>query len=99
MSNPENVTPARKPNTPKTRGNGASALKPNTQRGTRPATNHAAAQVNPIPIVPRTRRSKSLTIASSLEPPRLGPYFGRAHALSVQGTAWQTRFNLYHLGR
>src|SRR3712207_7738498 len=34
-----------------------SATKPNTQRGTKPAANHAAPQVKPIPIAPRMRRS------------------------------------------
>jgi len=64
MRMPENVTPAMKPSTPKTSGNGTSALKPKSQRGTMPATNHAAAQVNPIPIAPRMRLSHFCTIAS-----------------------------------
>ena len=58
------MTPAMKPSTPKTRGNGTSALKPNTQRGTRPAADHAAAQVKPIPIAPRMRRSHFRMIVS-----------------------------------
>jgi hypothetical protein len=46
------------------RGNGASALMPNTQRGAIPATAHAAAQVKPIPIAPRMRRTQFCMIAS-----------------------------------
>src|SRR5258706_15970753 len=64
MSSPENITPAMKPSTPKMRGNGASALKPNNQRGTLPATAHATAQVKPIPIAPRIRRIHFPMIAS-----------------------------------
>ena len=62
---PENVNPARNPSTPKTRGKGTSALMPKTQRGKLPAANQTAAQVKPIPIAPRIRRSHFCTIASA----------------------------------
>lgn len=68
------MTPAMKPSTPKMIGKGASVLKPNNQRGTEPTSAHAAAQVTPIPITPRIRRSHFPTIAS--EP-------GAAHQLSL----------------
>src|SRR5207302_7967652 len=68
MRSPEKMIPATKPSTPKTSGNGTSVLKPNNQRGTRPATPHAAAQVKPIPIAPRMRRSHFPMIASDPGP-------------------------------
>ena len=43
---------------------------PNTQRGTQPTANHAAAHVKPIPIAPRMRRSHFRMIAS--DPRALG---------------------------
>ena len=60
------MTPAMKPNTPKTSGIGTSVLTPNTQRGTRPTADKAAAQVKPIPIAPRMRRSPFRMIASGV---------------------------------
>src|SRR5438876_1581911 len=58
------MTPAMKPSTPKTRGNGASARKRVTTASTMPAPAHAAPQVKPIPIAPRMRRSHFRMIAS-----------------------------------
>src|SRR4051812_4339768 len=51
------MTPPTNPSTPRMRGNGASALMPRTQRGTMPTVAQAAAQMKPIPSVPRMRRS------------------------------------------
>src|SRR6266481_1152022 len=64
-----------KPNTPETRGIGTSVETPNTQRGTEPTANKAAAQVKPIPIAPRMRRSHFPIIASGPGP--------SAHLLSL----------------
>jgi hypothetical protein len=68
-----------KPNTPKTRGIGTSVLTPNTQRGTVPTANKAAAQVKPIPIAPRMRRSHFRMSASG---PGLAPRTFSASAFS-----------------
>src|SRR5258705_718276 len=69
-----------KPSTPKMRGNGASALKPNNQRGTLPATAHATAQVKPIPIAPRMRLIHFPMIASD-------PCAAHQLSFSVQSSA------------
>src|SRR3954468_1540220 len=53
-----------KPSTPRMSGNGASVLKPNTHRGMLPTALHAKAQIRPIPIAPRTRRSQLPITAS-----------------------------------
>src|SRR5690348_7133292 len=79
---PENVTPAMKPRTAKTRGNGTSGLKPSTQRGTKPAANHAAAQVKPIPIAPRMRRSHFPMITSEPEAGQHGGFRVHSNAKS-----------------
>src|SRR5207302_9911817 len=54
-----------KPSAPKRRGSGRSVSTPNTQRGTKPTANHAAAHVKPIPSAPRMRRSHFRMIASA----------------------------------
>src|SRR4029079_7613919 len=64
MRSPENVTPAKKPSTPKMIGKGASGLKPSTKRGSVPTADQATAQVKPIPIAPRMRRGHFRMIAS-----------------------------------
>jgi hypothetical protein len=67
------MMPAMKPSTPKMSGNGASALKPNSQRGSDPAADHATPQARPIPIAPLMRRSNFPIIASDFS----------AHELSI----------------
>ena len=67
----ENSTPAKKPSTPKMRGNGASASMPRTHRGIIPTTDHAAPHVSPIPIAPRTRRIQFFMAASHRTPSAL----------------------------
>jgi hypothetical protein len=85
------VIPAMKPSTPKTRGNGTSALKPNTQRGTRPAADHAAAQVKPIPIAPRVRRSQFRMIASD---PSLTPQTSSASGFVAKYFVLQSTYRI-----
>src|SRR4051812_22051855 len=65
------MTPAPKPNTPKTRGTGASPAKPVSTATTMPAPDHAAPQAKPIPIAPRMRRSPFRMIASDRGAARL----------------------------